>query len=167
MYRILLALFLLSIYSCDDGDFEIPSFDFNDTVNSCGTYVVYRTNSSQTEALILRLTDQEILPEETLLSPRELSITTENIQDRLFNGEITNNYFCADVPPTEPIVTRNWTGVQGSDNFLSIETTAVLDDNLEILGYEHSITIHNLILESNGESMTFETYEFGSFTINL
>ncbi len=166
MSRILLALFLISIYSCDDGDFEIPSFDFNDTVNSCGTYVVYRTNSSQTEALILRLTDQEIIPEETT-SQRELSITTENVQYRIFDGEISNNYFCADIPPTEPIVTRNWTGVPGADNFISIDTTAVLDDNLDVIGYEHSITIHNLILESNDESMTFETYEFGSFTINI
>jgi hypothetical protein len=166
MRKFLFLLILSSFTACNDGDFEIPSFDFNSSVNTCGTYVVYRTNDSRNEALILHLSDQEILQEETT-TPIELRINADNVQYRIFNSEVNTNYFCADIPPTEPIVTRNWSGVEGSNNYISIETTVVTDTNNLITGYKHTITLYNLVLESNDENITFESYFFGSFITNI
>jgi len=157
---------LVAFVSCDDGDFEIPSFEFSTTVNSCGSYIIHRENTSGTEAFILSLSELDILQEETI-APILVPISSENTQYRIFDTAVGTDYFCADVPPTEPIVLRNWQGVAGSSNDISIETIAVYDINNDLTGYEHTITILNLVLESNGETLTFEEYLFGSFITSL
>ncbi len=166
MYKNFSILLFIILFSCDDGNFEVPSFEFNDTVNTCGSYVIYRTNSDQTEAFIIELSNTEILSEETV-TPIETPITATNVQYRIFNGIVNPSYFCADIPPVTPSVTRNWEGVAGSYNKISITTTAVLNDDDIITGYEHQITLINLVLESNGDSQTFESYYFGSFITDL
>ena len=161
---IILSFFILS--SCDNGDFEVPSFEFDNTVNTCGSYIIYRTNSDKTEAFIIRLTSQDIKPEETV-TPIEVAINPDNVQYRIFDDTVNTDYFCADVPPVSPIVTRNWTAASGSTNKMLIETTAELNTDNEITGYKHTINLKNLILESNGETQTYETYYFGSFITHL
>lgn len=154
------TVLLFSISSCDDGDFEVPSFEFNSTVNSCGTYVLYRTNSSQTEALILQFNPDEIQQEEVVYS---IAINSENCSYRIFDDTIGSDYFCSDVPPIHPIVIKNWEAKGGPNNFINVETTSVTDDLGVITGYIHEITLTNLVLESNSDTMTFESYHFGSF----
>lgn len=166
MYKYFSLIILLTLISCDDGNFEIPSFEFRDTVNTCGNYVIYRMNEDQTEALILQLDETAIAAVETTV-PIEVAITADNVQYRIFDNIVSSAYFCAAIPPVTPHVTRNWVGVSGASNTISIETSAVLDDNNEIIGYEHQITLYNLVLESNGESQTFENYYFGSFITGI
>lgn len=166
MRKIILFLSILSLFSCDDGNFEIPSFEFDTTVNVCGDYVIYRTNSNATEALIIKLSNLNILQEETI-SPIEVNISNDNTQYRIFDSAVNSDYFCADIPPIEPIVIRNWQGVAGATNVISIETNAVYNTNNELTGYEHALTLKNLVLESNGETLTFENYYFGNFVTSL
>lgn len=166
MRRIIYFILLLSFASCDDGDFEIPSFEFTDTVSHCGSFIVYRTSEIGTEALVLKLSDQNIAAEETD-EPILVAISPQNVQYRIFDNPVAATYFCADLPPTEPIVIKNWIAVAGASNKISIETTAVTNDNNEITGYKHKIRLLNLVLENNGETMTFEDYYFGSFSINI
>jgi len=166
MPKFVLIFSLLTFIACDDGDFEIPSFEFESNLNSCGTYVLYRTNAAATEAFIITLSDLEILQEETT-TPIEVSIEESNTQYRIFDTAVSSDYFCADVPPIEPVVIRNWQAVAGVSNFISIETIAIYDINNELTGYEHTINLQNLVLESNGETLTYENYFFGSFTTNL
>ena len=164
--RKILSLFLfLSLFSCDDGDFEVPSFDFDTSVNTCGTYVLYRTNTAKTEAFILQLSETDFPLEETVTT---VLISAENCNYRIFDAAVDASYFCSDVPPVDPIVIRNWEAIAGETNVINITSTAVIDeDTTEITGYEYDIDIVNLVLESNEEQIIYENYAYGSVSISL
>ncbi len=165
MQKILSLFLFLSLISCNDGDFEVPSFEFDTSVNTCGTYVLYRTNTAKTEAFILQLNETDLLLEEITTT---ISIGAENCNYRIFDAAVDAAYFCSDVPPVEPSVIRNWEAVAGDNNLINITSTAVIDeDTTEITGYIYDIDIVNLVLESNDEQIIYETYAFGSVSISL
>jgi len=165
MRKFLSVFLLISLFGCDDGDFEIPSFEFDTTISKCGSYVFYRTNSAKTEAFILQLSETDIVQEESITT---IPITADNCNYRIFDTAVESAYFCSDVPPVEPIVTRNWEAIAGANNVISISATEVIDsDTAEIIGYEYDIQISNLILESNDEQIIYETYSFGTVSITL
>ena len=165
MQKSFFIVVLLALFSCNDGDFEIPSFEFDTNVNLCGTYVLHRENSEKTEALILLLNPTDILQE---AGNRQIPITSENVFYRIFDESVGADYFCATVPPAQPVVIREWTAVAGNDNFIDIETTAIIhEDGVSITGYKHTLVLYYLILESNNEKITHETYHFGSFDISF
>lgn len=165
MQRLVTIFLFIGLVSCNDGDFEVPSFDFDETINKCGTYVLYRTNDSQTEAFILQL-DLNAIPQE--VGTNSIAISATNCNYRIFDTEVSADYFCSDVPPVSPVVIRNWEAVAGANNEIQINTSALLDDDgITINAYEHQIVLYNLTLESNGEEIIYETYEFGSFSTAL
>ncbi len=166
MYKYISIFIIFTFLGCDDGSFEIPSFEFSDTVQTCGNYVIYRTNTDQTEAFIIQLSDTDI-PNEVTSAPIEVPITNSNVQYRIFDGTVGADYFCADVPPVTPQVRKNWQGISGDDNKIIIETTEDTNLNGQLIGYKHQITLHNLVLENDGERQVYETYYFGSFTTAL
>lgn len=162
MQKIISILIIFSFFSCSDGDFEVPSFEFNETISTCGTYVFYRTNSSQTEAFIIQLEETDIVQEEGIVT---VSISAENCNYRIFDSEVSSDYFCSSIPPVSPIVIRNWEAVSGASNNIQISTSIVFEeDDVTINSYEHQIDLYNLVLESQGENIIYETYSFGSFS---
>jgi len=165
MHKIVSIFLLLSIFACDDGNFEVPSFEFDTEINTCGTYVFYRTNTAKTEAFILQLNEADIPQEETTTA---IPISAANCNYRIFDDAVESNYFCSDVPPVTPSVTRNWEAVAGSNNLITIITTSIIDeDTAEIIGFEYEIVLNYLVLESNDEQIIYETYPFGSVSILL
>jgi len=165
MRKIVSILIIFSLFSCNDGDFEVPSFEFSDTVNACGTYVLYRTNSSQTEAFILQLDETTITQE---VGTSTLALSAENCNYRIFDSELSSDYFCSDIPPVSPTVIRNWEAISGASNNIQISTNIVFEeDGVTINSYEHQIVLDNLVLESNDEQIIYESYNFGSFTTLL
>jgi hypothetical protein len=149
------------LFSCDDGNFEVPSFEFNEVVNTCGNYVLYRTNSNQTEAFIIQLTETDI---EQTEGTKTIAITPTNCNYRIFDSEVNADYFCSDVPPITPVVIRIWEADAGTNNKITIDTIAIFDtDDSTIISYEHKLTLTNLVLVSEGEQIIYETYNFGSF----
>ncbi len=161
-------LFFITIISvsCDNGDFIIPSFTFNEAVNTCGTYVVYRTNSDKTEVLILQL-DTNIIQNSLTTSDRKLNISATNTQYRIFDGALGSNYFCQAIPPTSPNTIKTWNGVAGTDSYIYVSSIAILDDKNKITGYKHTIKIHNLRLQNGADTITYEDYNFGVFSTSL
>jgi hypothetical protein len=164
MKRILLLLLLLSV-SCDDGDFDIASFEFEEKVNVCGSYTMYRLSTNgQQEALIVTLSALQIRNDDEPVVPVAV---TENgpytVTDRVFASQVTSSYFCAAVPPTEPEVTRDWRGVSG---WIIVENRPVYDaDQVNIVSWEHIIVLNDVVLQSGEESIIFnDTYLFGTFT---
>ena len=155
----------LLLLSCDDGDFDIAGFEFEEKVNVCGSYTLYRLSTNgQREALIVTLTPQQIRQDEELVIPVSVS---ENglytVTDRVFDDAVTSAYFCATIPPVEPRVVRNWQGVSG---FILVENRPVLDEDEEtIVAWEHIIVLNDVVLESGEEKLIFnDTYLYGTFT---
>lgn len=162
---IICCLFLLS---CDDGDFDVPAFEFNETINSCdvnnNSYTLFRL--SDTEALIITLSTSQITNNVTT-EPIEVSITSDNVVYRTFNDAVSASYFCEDIPPVEPTILSNWTGVEGSNNKILIETIEEYDDMNVQIGYRHTITFQNLTLENGDETLTYTETDFGSFITSI
>jgi hypothetical protein len=156
-----ILLFLIGVSSCNDGDFETLSFNFDSTVQSCGEYVLYKTSPEKTEALILILDSTDIIDEE---GTKSIAISADKVKYRVFDKNVGSDYFCATIPPLTPTVIYEWTAIAGSLNKIEIVTTKNLDESTgEITGYKHQIDLVNLILENEGKQEVFENFNFGSF----
>ncbi len=165
IFAVLLLFPALVLQSCDDGDLDIASFEFDEKVNVCGTYTLYRLSTDgQKEALIVTLTSQQIRKDEEPVLP--VQVTTGGlytVTDRVFKEAVTSSYFCSTIPPVEPVVVRNWEGVSG---FILVENRPVYDDDGEtVTAWEHIIVLNDVVLESGEEKLIFnDTYLFGTFT---
>ena len=166
-YLLLFSIGFLT-FSCDEGDFDEPSFDFSETITYCNDgdnlFVLHRENSSKVESLILTLTSNQIrssVAEVTPVAITETGNITSNY--RLFSDGISDAYFCSNVPPTNPTTTRNWIAVDGT---VVVENSAVLSKNepTDTIAFDHNIMINNYTLESNGETLQFEAFYYGRFT---
>lgn len=160
--------------SCDDGDMNLKSFNFDTAaaVNDCsennGLFFKIRGN----EALILETPLLSAFPnEETPDGPRIILINSENrVIYRLFNGTVTESYFCSSVPPVDPTVSDEWTasdGVTGVSGYIEITTTAIENDLLEVTGYRHSIVFKNITFSNSENSFVYETYIFGDYVTSI
>lgn len=169
MKKFFAALFCVLLVACDDGDFDLPAFDFGETVYNCveinNEQVLFRIATA--EALILTI-GVENFKEEVTTEPIEIPISEDNVIYRTFNGEVTPEYFCEPIPPVEPSVSANWVGIAGSENYILIETTEELDDDTNaLIGYRHSISFQNLKLESGNNFIVYEEEYFGDYIIYL
>ena len=136
--RFLLFLsFLISVTSCDDGDFDVLQFSFETTVNTCGSYVLYRTSSERTEALIISLKETDIVQE---VGVKTIPITATNVIYRIFNESLGSDYFCAEIPPISPTVLKEWTAISGENNMINIDTTEIISET------DGSISGYNIFL---------------------
>lgn len=169
MKKILALLFCITLFSCDDGDFDVPAFSFAETVYNCdennNSYTLFRL--SDTEALIVTLTTTQI-QNQISTSTISTSISSANVIYRTFNDTVSQSYFCENVPPVSPTILSNWTGVAGSDNKILIDTVEEFDStNTTVVGYRHTITFQNLTLENGNNSLTYSETDFGSFVTSL
>ncbi len=155
-------------FSCDDGDLDIPAFDFTDTVFNCelksGNYTLFRLGIA--EAIVVTLSD-DVLKNEVTTEPIEVGITESNVIYRTFDDQISSTYFCEDIPPTTPTITSNWTGVSGASNLIIIETIEEFDSQNILIGYRHQITFQNLKVENGNKFLAFEEGVFGDFITEL
>ncbi len=165
MKKLILFVALCTVFSCNDGNLDISSFEFQDEVNICGTtqYTLYRLSTDeQREALIVTLTDQQIRKDEDLVVP--VSVTENGdftVTYRLFEEQVTDNYFCAAVPPVEPKVQKDWRGVSGT---IVIENDPVYDTEGEnIIGWKHYVVLIDVVLQVDDQELKLdETFLFGT-----
>ncbi|MDV7188087.1 hypothetical protein R3X25_12410 [Lutibacter sp. TH_r2] len=169
MKKILIyTLILLTFITCSEGDIDIPTFDFEDTITSCDDSVFYITNDDETEALVLTLSDSDF--EEVDGNTETISISTSNtLVYRIFESEIDSDYFCQDVPPTTPSVLKEYNAESGYITITTTETTDFDEDSDDIVvqtrTFEHEITFQDLVLyDEDNTTLTFETFDFGEIT---
>jgi len=164
MKKLFAIVFVFLNLSCDDGNFEIPSFEFEETVNYCDEYLLYKLSTNgQVETLMVTLTTQQIRNSEDLVAPVQVAPTgLFQVTYRIFDDRVTSSYFCALVPATEPKTVKNWVGIDG---IIFVQNEAVYnDDETEIIAYNHIISIKDLVLESGENKMKFDVlYEYGEF----
>ena len=168
MKKFSLLLLCVLCFSCDDGYFDVPAFDFDETIYDCDVidnkYVLFRLATA--ESLIVTLTTQQIKNEVTV-NPIGVNITSDNVIYRTFNGEISTSYFCQSIPPSEPRVVANWEGVAGTSNYIIIETVEELDEDDILIGYRHYISFQNLKLQNGDNFIIYEEEIFGEFVTSL
>lgn len=166
MKRYFLLLTLLFVLSCDDGNLDIASFEFEETVNVCGdiNITLYRLSTDgQKEALIVTLTDKEIRLDEEVVPPILVSTSGDfTVTDRVFDSKVPSNYFCAAVPPVEPKVLKNWAGESG---IILVKNEPVFEaGNANIVAWKHTIVLNDVVLTSGKEQLIFnDTFLFGIF----
>ncbi|WP_111708403.1 hypothetical protein [Lutibacter citreus] len=157
----LITLFIaFTLFSCNDGDFDVPAFEFTNTVSSCGEYVLYTLNSEKTETIILSLTESQLgteAGEATYSIPSPINITYRLFDDAI-NG---SNYFCQEIPPSSPVVLKELEAIEGT---LIINTLEDKNDDGEITGYTYEITISDLLFLDDNERIYFESFTFGDYS---
>ena len=166
MKKYFALLLCLVFIVCDDGDIAIPAFEFEDEVHNCavrnGNYTLFRLGIA--EGLVVTIPETYFKEEE---GSTNLGITADNVIYRTFSSEVSPEYFCLDIPPTEPTILSNWTGVSGASNLILIETVEELDDMDVLIGYTHIISFQNLKVEKGENYLAFEEGYFGEFYIPL
>ena len=159
----LITLFItISLLSCNDGDFDVPEFEFSETIKTCGEYIIYRTNTENTEVIILNLSPSNL---GTVEGDKDVNLSSSvTIHYRIFDDAISDNYFCQNIPPATPILLKELIAESGT---LHITTTAIKSETNEITGYNYSITISDLLFNDIKERIFFESFDFGELEINL
>lgn len=162
MKKLITLIIAISLLSCNDGDFDVPEFEFTETVKTCGEYIIYRTNTEETEVIILNLDPSDL---GTVEGVKEVNLSTSvTINYRIFDDAIGDNYFCQDIPPSTPTILKDLSAESGTVN---ITTTAIKSSSEEITGYNYSITVSHLLFNDTKERIFFETFDFGELKINL
>jgi hypothetical protein len=168
MKKILICAILLNCLACDDGDLQIETLDFDSAsiqvcddnpVEANSTNVLFKLND--TEALILELPADAILNEVTL-SEIEKSVSVSGpakVTYRTFSDGVSKDYFCSEIPLTEPTVVEEIVA-EGGSVFIS---TAISTDSTI---YEHTISLSGIsLLTSNNSRITdLSINNFGTVT---
>ena len=138
---ILLHLFVF-IFSCDDGDILVTSFEFDDVpLQICeaadeNTFVFFKINTQFNDAISFNFQSPLFNEREETEEPIviDLKESTNALVYRQFNTKIEPSYYCNNVPDTDIVVT---------DEFISTEGTA-------------SITVENVLEDDNDNVPTFD-----------
>jgi len=130
---ITIILSLLTCFSCNDGDIITVEFDFDNTFESCGNLVFFKTKEDPAESLSLQITSPALTIEDLLNvgSDNTLTVTrTINGTSNTFNyrsySSLPSNLFCNDVPPADIDITNDLESTSGNVTITSVLTE---DDN--------------------------------------
>ncbi|GGK59338.1 MULTISPECIES: hypothetical protein [Flavobacteriaceae] len=157
MKKLITFFIAFSLLSCNDGDFDVPSFEFSDDVNSCGETLLYRLSPDKTEVILLTLTNSEL---GTKVGEKSYAISSSlNIIYRIFDDVIDTNYFCQEIPPASPAVLKE---LQAENATIIINTTEIIENEI-VTGYKYNISISELLFLDNNERIYFETFNFGEY----
>jgi len=167
MKKLLFLVLSLVLFSCDDGDLQIETLDFDsiDTIESCNDVSVNTQNLlfkiNGDEALIIELPNGLLKNETTTNDIVSEVPSNTKITYRIFSENVSNSYFCDDVPPVSPIVTEE---ISAEDGQVFITTIAVDDTT-----YEHTIRLSGIsfVTESGSRITDLQINEFGTVTTSL
>ena len=159
MKKLLILFLAFTLNACNDGDFDVPAFEFTEKVAICGDDVLYITSTNSTEVLVLTLPSTAI---GTIPKTQSIPISaTVTATYRIFDVGIEANYFCQDIPPSEPKIVKE---LKADGGTINITTTEVLT-NAVVTGYSHVITISNLNFGEGEDRIYKENFDFGTLTL--
>jgi hypothetical protein len=137
MKKIILVITIFSLFiQCDDGDFDVPSFVFENNIDYCGDLIIYNIGQDDSEALILDISQTNDNDEffKTEWSDKEYNLT-DKIYYRVFNDVVSSNYFCQEIPPSSPNIINEWMG----SGKLIVNNTIIEDDKDGIEELDHTV----------------------------
>ncbi|MDC6367497.1 MULTISPECIES: hypothetical protein [Flavobacteriaceae] len=160
------SLLALMLSSCSDGDLQIETIDFDSvSIEYCDDPVANSANIlfkiNEDEALIMNL-QSGTLNKGTIGE----TVTTEStvpgqtqITYRIFSEDVSDNYFCDDIPPVTPTVVDE---IEAEDGLVIIETTMDADTT----NFVHTISLSGIsfVTESGDRITNLTINEFGEVT---
>ena len=165
MKNLIVLCFVALFYSCNDGDLQIETIDFDSvalstcesTVTTSST-IFFKINNK--EALILEL-QSGILKNEvsseviTSLVPSQSKLTY-----RVFSDNVSSNYFCDVIPTTTPSVIEE---IESENGEVRI-TTTLAEGTTDT--FEHTIQLSEItfISSTNQRITDLRINEFGTVT---
>jgi len=129
--KTLICFLILSSFflACDDGDIIVTTFNFDGAnLNNCGgpgNYIFFKINNNTSESISLSVGTSDILFIESGSRVFVLNGTSNIVNYRIYNGDITNSYFCNSIPPISPDVITEFIGSSGE---ATLVTDVTLDD---------------------------------------
>lgn len=121
----------LFFFGCNDGDIINTTFDFDDaSLQYCtgsDSFLFYKINEAKTEAISLLFEGDTNLFIASDTTDITLNSTTNTVNYRIFNGEVTPEYFCIEVPPTSPDVSEEFIGNSGIAKLITQTTYDDMD----------------------------------------
>lgn len=169
----LLGLLILTfcVNSCDDGAFEIQSFDFSSIpatqcIGANGSFFIYYTN--EREALFLQIPATNfpniITQPDT---PRTVVISSTNkVTYRVYNGNVGAESICSTIPPLSPVPVEEWNATSGVIEIITSvnKQTNQTTGQSFITGYTHTIKLVNaLFVKGDGNQQLFEELFLGNY----
>ena len=167
MKKYLLFALVLALFSCDDGDLQIETVDFDsiETVQSCETVVVNAVNVlfkiNGDEALILELPSNLLKNEITTTDIVSKVPSEAKLTYRIFSDNVSDDYFCNAVPVLTPTVIED---IPAQNGQVFITTTSGEENT-----FIHSIRLGttSFVLENGSRITNLEINEFGTVTTSL
>ena len=167
MKNLIVLCFVALFYSCDDGDLQIETIDFDGVaISTCESTITTSSTIffkiSNEETLILEL-QSGVLKNEvsdgviTSLVPSQSILTY-----RVFSDNVTSNYFCDAIPTTTPSVIEE---VEAENGEVLI-TTILLEGTTDT--FEHTIQLNEItFITSTDQRITdLQINDFGTITTN-
>ena len=167
MKNLFVLCIITLLVSCNDGDLQIETIDFDSVgISTCESTVTtsstifFKINNK--EALILEL-QSGVLKNEvsdgviTSLVPSQSKLTY-----RVFSDNVTSNYFCDTLPTTTPSVLEE---IEAEDGEVLI-TTALAEGTTDT--FEHTIQLSGItFITSTDQRITdLQINDFGVLTTN-
>ena len=152
-------IFLL--FSCDDGDIEIETIDFDSVdietceIGSIDTKLFFKINDD--ESLILELENGKLLNEASAEEIESTIGSGSTLTYRLFSGTVGKTYFCNEVPVTDPQAI--------SEIIASNEKVLINTIEIDSSTFEHTIQLTDITFETESDNRITDLTinDFGTF----
>jgi len=167
MKNLIVLCFVALFYSCNDGDLQIETIDFDSVaISTCESTVTtsstifFKINSK--EALILELQSGVLKNEASDGAITSLVPSQSILTYRVFSDNVTSNYFCDAIPTTTPSVIEE---IEAEDGEVLI-TTILSEGTTDT--FEHMIQLSGItFITSTDQRITdLQINDFGTITTN-
>lgn len=164
MKKMLFFATLVLLLSCDDGDLQIETIDFDSVdpqtceIATVDTKIFFKINDD--EALILELESGKLLNEASTDTIESTIGSGSTLTYRLFSDGVTSTYFCSDIPETTPAVTSE---IEAKSGTVRINTVGAETDTVS---FEHTIQLSDVsfVTDTDSRITDLTINEFGTIT---
>lgn len=163
MNKLLFFGFYHFLISCDDGDLQIETIDFDSVaIQDCGDIDVGKINVlfkiNENEVLILTLPNGILKNEISETDITSIVPSASKISYRIFSDKVTQNYFCDEIPLTTPTVLEE---VEAEGGSILITTTTT-----DSITFTHEIRLSEIsfITSTNARITDLSINDFGTVT---
>lgn len=160
-----LLLLSISLHSCDDGDMQLKTFNFdNETVQECNS-LLYIINGK--EVMILDIPGSNFLQTPTEPgNPIVYTLTSsDNLIYRLYSDNVTSSTICSTIPPASPTVKEEYVANPGGQ--IQIITNVLTEVNSTTkstkISYTHQIRLINCQFSNGDQTNTYTDFLFGNY----